>query len=112
MKGHLGLRRNRKWNGTLQKRFAFRLQLKTMLLVSLWTSANAMEAEQAKQMFVKMMQMTEAASMAARASSAVMEKMEQRKDSGNFGEASKILKTPDSLEGDEGTLKPWMSHVS
>ena len=101
MKGHLGLRRNRKWNGTLRKRFAFRLQLKTMLLVSLWTSANAMEAEQAKQMFVKMMQMTEAATMAARASSAVMEKMEQRKESGNFGEASKILKTPDSLEGDD-----------
>ena len=101
MKGHLALRRNRKWNGTLRKRFAFRLQLKTMLLVSLWTSANAMEAEQAKQMFVKTMQMTEAATMAARASSAVMEKMEQRKDSGNFGEASKILKAPDSLEGDD-----------
>lgn len=45
--------------------------------------------------------MTEAATLAAQASSAMMEKLEKRKDTGNFGEASKVLKTPDSLEGDD-----------
>ena len=46
--------------------------------------------------------MTEAATQAAQAWSAMMERFEGRKkDSSNFGEASKVLKAPDVLEGDD-----------
>ena len=67
----------------------------------LWSSANAMDAEQTRQVLTRMMQMSEAATLAAQASSALMEKWERKKDNGNFGEASKVLRNPDLLEGDD-----------
>ena len=100
--GHLSCRRNRRWNGKLRERFQCRLQIKAVIFLSLWSSGNAMGAEQTRQVLARMMQTTEAATQAAQASSAMMERFEGRKkDSSNFGEASKVLKAPDVLEGDD-----------
>lgn len=60
-----------------------------------------MDAGQAAQMMNQMMQMTEAATNAARVSALALEKMDQKKAVGNFGEASKVLRSPESLEGDD-----------
>ena len=115
--GHLSLRK-RRWNGRLRQRFECRLRLKGLLFLGCWTAAQAMEAEQAAQMMNQMLQMTEAATKAARVSASVLEKMERKKESGNFGEASKVLKAPDSLDGDDPlkyvswreTFVNWLSY--
>eukprot|EP00913_Durusdinium_trenchii_P016912 g15900.t1 len=100
--GHLSCRRNRKWNGKLRERFQCRMQIKAVIFLSLWSSGNAMDADQTRQILARMMQMTEAATHAAQASSAMMERFENRKkEGGNFGEASKVLKSPEVLEGDD-----------
>ena len=53
-------------------------------------------------MMNQMMQMTEAAATnAARVSALALEKTDQKKAVGNFGEASKVLRSPESLEGDD-----------
>ena len=99
-KGHLSYKR-RKWDGSLRKRFECRLRLRGVLFLSCWLGANTMDAGQAAQMMNQMMQMTEAATNAARVSALALEKMDQKKAVGNFGEASKVLRSPESLEGDD-----------
>ena len=100
--GHLSFRRNRRWNGKLRERFQCRLQIKAVIFLSLWSSSSAMDADQTRQVLARMMQMTEAATHAAQGSSAMMERFEnRRKDSSNFGEASKVLKALEVLEGDD-----------
>ena len=115
--GRLSLRKKR-WNGKLNERFEFRLRLKGLLLLGCWTTAQSMDAGQAAQIMNQMMQLTEAATTAARASASALEKMEQRKEGGNFGEASKVLRAPDSLDGDDPlkyvawreTFVNWLSY--
>ena len=99
--GHLSFARKRRWNGSLRSRFESRVQMKSFVFLMLWASSNAMDAEQTRQVLTRMMQMSEAATLAAQASSALMEKWERKKDNGNFGEASKVLRNPDLLEGDD-----------
>ena len=99
-RGHLSYKR-RKWKGNLQKRFQHRLRLRGMVFLSCLIGAQSMDAAQAAQMMNQMMQMTEAATNAARVSALALEKMEQKKSVGSFGEASKVLRPPESLDGDD-----------
>ena len=48
--GHLSYGRRRRWNGNLRARFESRLQLKSLAFLMLWSSVNAMDAEQTRQL--------------------------------------------------------------
>lgn len=68
-KGHLS--RARRWNGGLRYRFEFRMKMRGLIFLCLWTSGQAMDVEQVQRMFNHLLQLTESTMTAARSSAMV-----------------------------------------
>ena len=98
-RGHLS--KARRWNGGLRHRFEFRMKMRSLIFLSLWTSGQAMDGEQAQRMFNHLLQMTEATMNAAQSSALVAEKLNKKDSHGSFSEASKVLKAPEAFEVDD-----------
>ena len=115
-KGHLS--RNRMWQRGLRQRFEFRMKLRGLIFLSLWTSGQAMDGEQVQRMFNHLLQMTEATMTAARSSALVAEKLSKKANQGSFSEASKVLKAPEAFEVDDplkfvswsDNFKNWLTY--
>ena len=115
-KGHLS--RARRWNGHLRSHFEFRMKLRSVLFLTLWTTGQAMDGDQLQRMFTHMMQLTEATVAAARSSAAVAEKLDRKDHTKGFGEASKVLRAPEAFEVDDplrfvswsDNFKNWLTY--
>ena len=115
-RGHLS--KARRWSGGLRQRFECRMKTRSLIFLSLWTSGQAMDGEQAQRMFNHLLQMTEATMNAARSSAMVAEKLNKKDSHGSFSEASKVLKAPEAFEVDDplkfvswsDNFKNWLTY--